>query len=171
MKNNKKGSGSKEDLKNILYRGKTLKIVYFVGVVFYAMFVFYMVGEANKLGLSEEEIAKQQKINEFVAEQMEDGHIGGEEKLILEEYKNEISTYDFESYKQETGDFYVYFYSPYCPYCAEVGETIVDVLGDKGVNFVVVDVNKKREFQERENASTLPKVVRYENGEYVDEIV
>src|SRR5699024_5254330 len=133
--------------------------------------VFYMVGEANKLGLSEEEIAKQQKINEFVAEQMEDGHIGGEEKLILEEYKNEISTYEFESYKQETRDYYVYFYSSYCPYCAEVGETIVDVLGDKGVNFVVVDVNKKREFQERENASTLPKVVRYENGEYVDEIV
>lgn len=118
---------------------------------------------AHKDGISWEEVDKM-----HLAEQKEEGHLGGQVNLIEQAYENEISKEEFKQKKEAGETFNVYFYSPYCPYCFNYGEDILQVLAEQEESFVVVDVNRDVEFQEQENIQGVPGVVKYENGEQIE---
>lgn len=160
----------KESFKKILFKGNNMWIMFTLGVFILTFSTLFLVVKAEKEGLSQTEIDQRNELMEMEYKSMSDGHIGGDEKLIKDNYEEEISKEAFVEEKEDNEDFFVYFYSPYCPYCEEVGDTVIDALDESEVDYVVVDVNDDIEFQDKENAGTVPRVVKYEKGGVEDEL-
>lgn len=122
---------------------------------------------SHKTGIGWDEIESMREVEK--EESVEgDGHLGGEEKLIKEEYENEISKKEFENKIGNEDTFYVYFYSPYCTYCNELGDEIIGVFKENETELEVLDVNKDVGIQESENIEYVPSVAYYEEGEQVE---
>lgn len=160
----------KESFKKILFKGNNMWVMFTLGVFILTFSTLFLVVKAEKEGLSQTEIDQRNELMEMEYKSMSDGHIGGDEKLIKDNYEEEISKEAFVEEKEDNEDFFVYFYSPYCPYCEEVGDTVIDALDDSEVDYVVVDVNDDIKFQDKENAGTVPRVVKYEKGGVEDEL-
>lgn len=154
---------------------KILSLIAILSIIISVGMIYIYTG-SHKDGLSWEDVLEQQDLvegtqgDDLVEQEKEEslaGHMGGEELLILEEYKNEVSKEEFLEVKED-GEVLVYFYSKYCPYCFEFGDMIVDELENTGINYVVVEANRDVEFQEQEGIEGMPMVAKYRDGKQVD---
>lgn len=153
----KKLQGQKVYLKTLIGIILSVIVVGFIGVY---------VG-AHKTGISWDEIESMDK-GEISGDISKEGHLGGEERLILNEYEGEIDKEDFESKITNEDTFYIYFYSPYCKYCDVLGEEILEVFKENKEQLVILNVNQDEEMQESENIEYVPSVAYYEDGKQVE---
>lgn len=155
----------------MLVKGNNLKHAFGVMVVCLGVMLISLVILGNKTGISQSELDVQSKAMEKSFERVSKGHIGGNQKLVTEPYKNEVKVDEFKDELDKTEKINVYFYSPYCPYCYEVGDDVVRAMEESEDDFIVVDVNEEKEFQDENNAGEVPKVVKYEDGGVEDSLV
>lgn len=146
---------------------KSLWRIFTISAVTLTIIMIVVIIGANKQGISHNEMEDEYEKNE----KQQEGHLGGNIKLILDSYKNNVEVRNFNGEVENKDEVYVYFYSDYCPYCAEVGGTIVEQLENQEVEFITVNVNREKEFQEKEKAKPVPKIVRYEEGKRDKELV
>lgn len=93
------------------------------------------------------------------------GHIGGDELLIEDPLENETDINGFYEKINRGDDFYVFFYSPYCPYCHDLVPFAFDLFKDKNVDFISVDVNQKVDFLLEQEIEIVPMIVHFNDGE------
>lgn len=99
------------------------------------------------------------------------GHLGGDELLIEEIPEGYSSVEEFYEKVDSGEDFYVYFYSPYCPHCEAMMDSVYDKFEEHGVNYISVDANQKKPLQEAEGIDAVPMIAHYSDGKQVSYII
>jgi len=156
---------------NLIVRGNNLIYTFGVMVFLLGVTLVGLIVLGDKTGISQRELDLQNKIMEEHYETISKGHIGGDVELITEPYENEVSVEEFEGELGKRDKVSVYFYSSYCSYCYKVGDDVIKALSESEQEFIVVNVNREKEFQDKNNAGEVPKVVKYEKGKVLDSLV
>src|SRR5699024_1712728 len=76
-------------------------VLFFLGLGVLTFSLMIVVVKAEREGVSQAELDQKNKLMEMEYESIASGHIGGDEKLIKEEYKEEISRETFKEEKEE----------------------------------------------------------------------
>lgn len=150
---------------------KSMWKIFMTGILTLSILLVAVVVGANKQGISHEEMKENFEKNEVMYEKDQKGHVGGDTQLIKEPLSNQVEVKDFNKEIEKYEEVYVYFYSDYCPFCLDVGDTVIDQLDKNGVDYLTVNINEEKEFQDKEIALPVPKIVRYEEGKRITEIV
>jgi len=103
--------------------------------------------------------------------QVDIGHLGGDELLIEEDPKGVTDIEGFYEKVEDGEDFYVWFYSPYCSFCHDMHDTIYDKFEEYDVNYIALNVNQKKGFQEEQGIESVPMVAHYKDGKQVSFVI
>lgn len=149
-------------------KGKKVRLKRLIGLIVTILIIgwVYVYVGSHKAGISWEEVYELQGGGSDL-----EGHLGGEALLITEKYSNEVTKEEFEDVVERKKELYVYYYSPYCIYCRDMGSSIVQTLEDMEKEYVVLNVNRDVEIQERLGIQSVPMLVEYREGEVVREQV